>query len=346
MGFNKREILFLIVGFSFLLLGFYFENNPTVKEIYLFGAEQIIDGKIPYKDFETIFPPAVFYFNALILTVFSNSQFAIFAVYLFISFFISLIIYCLARDFLGSSKALFPFFISIICQIFFPKYGGSVPLALLLILLASLFLFKYYDSMKSQNSISKFKKLSGIIPMGICIGLLGITRQDMASYMYGLFFWAMFWAGIADVEGLGLSVLKRAWRGFLQGVFFTVIVFLTFLPFAIYFISTVGIEILYQQLIEIPFTVFREEHSIPFPNLFYFSPIFIAISSAIILFIKNRKKIIRANTPIFWKEVLVINLTLNIFNYGVIISDLPHLVPAIIFSSLLLPNIIQLKIKN
>jgi hypothetical protein len=340
MSFNKREVFILFIGFLCLFAGFCFDANPTVKEIYLFGAEQIIDGKTPYKDFQTIYAPAIFYFNALILSVFSNSLFAINIVYLFIAFFISLTIYGLARDYLSSAKALFPFFISIIAQVFFPMYGSSVPLGVLLILFAAFFLFRYYDGMKLQNS-----KLTGIIPLGICIGLLGITRQDMASYMYGLFFWAMFWAGMADVEGLGLSILKRALRGFLQGVFFTVVVFLTFVPFAIYFISVAGLDNLYHQIIEIPLTVFREENTIPFPTPFYFLPIIIAISSAIIIFIKHRKKLIRANTPIFWKEILVINLTLNIFNYALIISDLAHLIPAIIFASMLLPNIFN-SIKN
>lgn len=334
MNFNKREISILFIGFLCLFISFYFDVNPTIKEFYLFGAEQIIEGKIPYKDFQTIFAPAVFYFNALILFVFSNSLSALSVVYLFISFFISLIIYWLARDYLNSAKAFFPFFVSIICLVFFPMFGSSVLLGLVLILLAAVFLFRYYDNMKLQKS-----KLTQIIPIGICVGLLGITRQDMASYMYGLFFWAMFWAGIANVEGQGLSILQRAVRGFGQGVFFTVIVFFTFVPFAIYFISIVGIDNLYSQIIEIPLTVFREENSIPFPTPFYFLPVFIAILSAFIIFIKHRKKLIKTNTPIFWKEVLIINLTLNIFNYALIISDLQHLIPSIIFASMLCPNI-------
>ena len=358
MNFNKREIFFLLIGFLYLLIGFVFDSNPTVKEISLFGAEQVLDSKTPYKDFQTIYAPAVFYFNALISSIFSNSLLAIRIVYLFISFFISLLIYWLAKDYLDSQRAFIPFFISIIWQSFIPMNASSVPLGMVLILISAVFLFKYYDGMQTQNS-----KLTGIIPIGICIGLLGITRQDMASYMYGLFFWAMFWAGMADVEGLGLNLWKRAVRGFLQGVFFTVIVLLTFAPFAIYFIFEAGLDNLYLQLIKTPLATYKELHSIPFPNPFYFFhnfatvedfqiylekswlglifflPIITAISSAITLFIKNRKKIIRANTPIFWKEILIINLSLNIFNYAVIRSDVEHLLPSMIFSSMLLPSI-------
>ena len=366
MKIDKLEISLLVVGLLYLILLFYCSINETIERISILGAEQIIAGKVPYKDFTTIYAPGVFYFNAFLLTIFQNSLFAIQIAYLLIAFSISLIIYFLSKNLLnnyslGNHKAFIPFFISIIWQSFAPMNAGSVPIAILLILFATLALFSYYDNLRSNN-----KLFLRIIPIGISLGLLAVVRQDMASYIYGLFFWAMFWAGIAGVDGLGLSLWRRAVKGFWKGVVFTLIVLLAVAPFALYFISKCGVDILYEQLIFTPLKYYKTYNSSHFPDVFYFFkyfnksdfsveyfrkswfglvffiPIISAICSAIVLFIKHRKKLIKTDTSVFWKEVLLINLCLNFFNYAVIRSDVQHLLPSILCAGMLLPNIFSI----
>lgn len=355
---TKQELLFFLISILYLVIGFNFNIVPSVEGISLLGAEQVINNNIPYKDFHTIYAPGVYYLNASILFI-SNGLLAIRTTYLVLTFFVSMLIYFLAKDYLRTKYAFVPFFISIVWQSFVPMTASSVTIALILILSAALFLFRYYDAMKAGGA-----NLSQVVPIGICIGLLGVVRQDMASYMYGLFFWAMFWAGIADVDGKGLTLLKRAIYGFNKGVFFTVIAFITFLPFAIYFISKCGINDLYYQIIELPLTTYKLHNSQPFPNplyfiqninsfsniklylesswraLIFFVPLGTAIVAVIVLFIKYKKKLIKTNTPVFWKEVLIVNLCLNLFNYAVICSNTEHILPALLCAAMLLPNIL------
>jgi hypothetical protein len=230
---------------------------------------------------------------------------------------------------------LFPLLISVLWQYFVQYENISVQFGILFILFAAIFLFRYYDKMKDNNST-----YIGIIPMGIFLGLLGIIRQDMISYMWGLFFWAMFWAGMADVEGLGLTLLQRAIKGIKQGVFLTAIIILIMLLICI-FVPFFSIENIIYGLIK-PFNFYSE---IIFPNiltlfgLLFYLPIILAVLSLILLIIQNRKRIIRANTPLFWKEMLVINLVLNIFSYSLLGNSFNHLLPANIISSLTLINI-------
>ena len=371
MKINKLEISLLGIGLLYLILLFHCNINETIEGISLLGAEQIIAGKIPYKDFSTIYAPGIFYFNAFLLKIFANSLLVIRIAYLLIAFSISLIIFFLAKNLLSHNlsnnnlpsnhKAFIPFFISIIWQSFIPMNAGSVPIAILLILFATIALFSYYDNLRSNN-----KLFSKIIPMGISIGLLAVVRQDMASYMYGLFFWAMFWAGIAGVDGLGLSLWKRAVKGFWKGIIFSVIVLLTVTPFALYFISKCGVDILYEQLIFTPLNYYKTYNSLPFPNVFYFFkyfdkscftieyfknswlgliffiPLLSAVLTIIVLFIKYRKKLIQTNTPVFWKEVLIVNLCLNLFNYAVVRSDAQHLLPSMLFAGMLLSNVFSI----
>ena len=230
-----------------------------------------------------------------------------------------------------------PFLISIVAQLFIPYKDISVSIGLLLILLSAIFIFNYYDKMKLKNSTYK-----GIIPIGILIGLLGVMRQDMVSYMWGLFFWAMFWAGMADVEGLKLSLFKRAIKGVKQGGFFTLIIVIVIGGICI-FTSFITIEEFIKELIE-PFYKYPKIDLPLQKNIYgilFYLPILFAIISLIVLIYKNRKRIIKANTPIFWKEMLIINLILNVFNYSILGDSLSFLLPSILLSSLVLFNLVE-----
>jgi len=242
----------------------------------------------------------------------------------------------------GKIIKLIPFLVSIIAQLFIPYNDISVSIGLLLILLAAIFIFNYYDKMQyilnsANEPCSTYK---AIIPIGISLGLLGIARQDMISYMWGLFFWAMFWAGMADVEGLKLSLLKRAIKGFKQGAFLTLIIVLIMSGIC-FFTPFISIEEVIAGLIE-PFYKYKKI-VLPLPisiyGILFYLPVLLAIISLILLIYKNRKRIIKANTPIFWKEMLIINLTLNIFNYSLLGDSLSFLLPSILLSSLVLFNL-------
>jgi hypothetical protein len=232
-----------------------------------------------------------------------------------------------------------PFLVSIIMQSCIIYETMSGPIGLLLILLSAIFLINYYYKMQSKNSTYK-----GIIPMGIFLGLLGITRQDMITYMWGLFFWAMFWAGMADVEGLGLSLLKRAIKGLKQGLFLTLIIGTIMLLICLLY-PLISIEYIAEQIIQ-PFYKYSKIN-LPAPiniyGMLFYLPILLAILSLIVLIYKNRKRIIKANTPLFWNEMLIINLTLNIFNYTLLGDSLSFLVPSILISSLTIFNLIYKK---
>ena len=332
MKINKLEGIFLIVGLAFLsyrvlFCGFIAVDNKTIEYwffaisisilIYFLSKKLLINRENKYKE-NTKNSICHTAFNAVSL---ANKEMP-----------------CQARHdrsviFSGFHKLiiLIPFFISIISQSFISFEYISVPIGLLLILLSAIFLCNYYDAMSLRNSSYK-----GIIPIGILLGLLGIIRPDMISYMWGLFFWAMFWAGMADVEKLGLSLLKRAIKGFKQGIFLTSIILIVMVLICLFY-PLISFEIITSQIIE-PFFRYGEIN-FPLPiniyGILFYLPFLLALISLILLIYKNRKRIIRANTPLFWKEMLVINLTLNIYNYTLLGDSLSSLLPSILLSSLL-----------
>ncbi|MDR0926564.1 MAG: hypothetical protein LBO69_02220 [Ignavibacteria bacterium] len=253
------------------------------------------------------------------------------------------LVYILTKDITSKYIALIPTIISAVLLWTIELADINALIGLLLIMLAALIIFHYYDRMANKNS-----QLRGIVPMGIFIGLLAIIRIDMASYMYGLFFWAMFWAGMADVEGLKLTLPNRAIRGFGQGVFFTTIVVATLVPFVAYYISqgTIG------EVLDTAAAVFVDGYrNMKLPNpltdtlfsIIYYSPMLVVLVSVAMLIVRNRRRILRANTPLFWKEMLIMNLCWNIFNYATLTPDIAHTVPSMIFASMLLPLFLRTK---
>jgi hypothetical protein len=221
----------------------------------------------------------------------------------------------------------------------FALYGStSALLGIFVILVAAFQMFRYYDMLAARTL-----KKRNIIPLGISIGILALLRQDMASYMYGLFFWAMFWAGMADVEGMKLPLLKRAILGFRDGVIFTIVVVIIAAPIYIYLICNYGASHVYTQLVSAPMAKYGSIFSLNFGTHIILAdivPILIALSALALLIFRKTSHI---NSVIFWKEMLFINLTLNIFNYAALVQDIIHLLPALCFSAMLLPSIFEMK---
>lgn len=146
---------------------------------------------------------------------------------------------------------------------------------------------------------------------------------------------------MADVEGKHLSLRQRAVRGLLQGVFLTFVAVLTASLAMCYFVLEVGSRAIFEQLVIGAFEQYNNFQFLSlssFQSILFYLPVVSSLFSLVVLIIKNRKKIIRANTPMFWKQMLVINLTLNIFNYNLIGEGLSHALPPLLFSSLLIFN--------
>jgi hypothetical protein len=141
-------------------------------------------------------------------------------------------------------------------------------------------------------------------------------------------------------------LLKRAIKGFTQGLILTMIMVIIIGIGSLCYIIHFSWEMYVEFIINVfDFSAYKITFQNPFSltGIIFYLPILLAITSLILLIINNRRKIIRANTPLFWKEMLIINLTLNIFNYNLIGSDLSNILPPILFASFLIFNYATIK---
>lgn len=230
---------------------------------------------------------------------------------------------------------IIPVFISLLCLNYVSSISILTSISITIIFLAALTLFWFYDDMKY---------IKRIIPLSFLIGLLAIIRIDMASFIYGMYFWAIFWAGLADVEGLHLPLKKRAIRGFIQGGFFTLIMFLFIGIYVlceyIFFSSNILLINIINELEKmfsgnslLKIYLIKDSFALIFLPIIY-------IISIIVLVIKHKKRILISSHPCFWKEMLVINIGLNLYPQALLNSDLEHIIPLVLISSMLIPNIV------
>src|SRR5215467_1608736 len=92
-------IFFLLLAVLTLALFsqlFYRENSLSYSIGYnLYGAERVLEGETPYRDFHTLYPPAIVYLNAAIFKLFSVSLYvALFTVFIFKTLTTFLIYFC------------------------------------------------------------------------------------------------------------------------------------------------------------------------------------------------------------------------------------------------------------
>lgn len=148
------------------------ENSLSYSIGYnLYGAERVLDGEIPYRDFHTLYPPATLYFNAAVFKFFGITLFnALFGVLIFKTL-TTLTIYLCAKRLMpclwALSAAAFSLFWLRPNGPFkaVPMHYGAWFLALALLFLIS----------KKVNKISLFLA-------GIALGILALFKHNIGAY--------------------------------------------------------------------------------------------------------------------------------------------------------------------
>jgi len=167
-------LLFLLV--ASLLFGALFNRETTLSHSIgysLYGAERILDGEIPYRDFHTLYPPAIIYLNAAIFHLFGISLYnALFTVFIFKSL-TSLAVYLCARQLMPRLWAIAAAAFSLIWLRpngpfkAVPMHYGALFLAIGLFLL-----LRYLEN----------RKPALLVAAGLSIGLLALFKHNIGAY--------------------------------------------------------------------------------------------------------------------------------------------------------------------
>jgi 4-amino-4-deoxy-L-arabinose transferase-like glycosyltransferase len=139
----------------------------------LYASERVLDGDIPYRDFHTLYPPAIFYLNAALFKWLGVSLYsALLGVFLFKALTVT-VIYLSGRQLMPTAWAL----LSALGSLLWLRPNGpfkSVPMHYgALFLAAALFLL-----LKHENR----RKLSLIFFAGASLGLVALFKHNIGAY--------------------------------------------------------------------------------------------------------------------------------------------------------------------
>jgi hypothetical protein len=223
------------------------------------GAERVLNGEIPYRDFWTMYAPGQFYLVALL--------FKIFGTYLLVEVIAASIVcaaaacvcYRLMFNLVGRNlAALVPavIFLAALYNTGYFKRLGSYSPAILFIFVALNLVLLYY----------KKGKLSHLIGAGVATGLVITFKHDVGGY-----------TAIAIVAGLivyqlarhGAEIKKNVQMLALPLIAYCAGAGLIVLPILIYFAVSAGPDLL-KDLVVFPLTDFRFARGESYPGLFPF----------------------------------------------------------------------------
>jgi hypothetical protein len=245
------------------------------------GAERVLSGDIPYRDFWTMYAPGHFYLLALLFLVFGNHLLVEVIVASIISASAAYICYRIVvgivnQRFLGIASAAV--FTGSMYTTGYFKRLGSYPPAIFLILLALFLMILYY-----QNQKIKFLVLSGL-----SVGLSIVIKHDIGIYsviaiLFGLF---VHQISASDINFRNLQIRKF--------VFYLGSTAIPVIPIFIVFAALAGRQML-EDLLIFPMTDFRFARPQVYPGIL---PVGV-FSKSPLTFVENLTRYINFTTPYF-----------------------------------------------
>jgi len=343
---KNSKINYFIIFFSILLLasGLFVELNIYDEAIPLVGSELVNNGGNLYQDFWTIYSPGQFYLMSFFRNLGLESVFAFRIISFLISIGICSILYLFARKFFTRFSSSLIFFMPALLLSNANFFSRSILSSLLLAFLSVFVLFAYLKEPKT-----KFLLVAGGL-----MGLTAVFRHDMGGYLFGMEFQAIFFASLSHTFAKDLPTKQKIIYG-LKNAFIFTSGLLFVLPIALYFIATIPFDLLWDNLIKIPITTFREFRNLSFPNfshllsdfsistkirmtwetIAFFLPLITYFLTILSIVIRVKTKRLVLNGTQFWYEMTLFNLGINLYNQAMVRSDFEHAIPTFIVSVLL-----------
>jgi|GEM_PF-2344296 len=336
---GSRHVLFnaiLIFSASIILfIGLTSELNIYDEALAIVGAERILIGELPYSEFWTIYAPGQFYLLAGFFSIFGSS--------ILIERLLTIVIYigmgwawlALARKIHQGRSRFVALMVLAAWIAIIPLFGRAIPTALLFCYLSGFFLFRHFDT----------KGIKDILWAGFFLGVAALFRHDIAGFLFGAIFQAVFFFSLSDERVKENNISSKILFGLKRASM--VIVGLTPMLIPLFFLlGLVGIEKLWQDLVIVPLDIFDDYRSLPFPDpikaldtivyplfqfwraLLFYTPLTIFVITVLGIVYRVKKKITILNSPRFWIEITAFNFGINLLNTAMVRSDLEHTLPA------------------
>jgi hypothetical protein len=342
--------LFLPLSFFYLLIGFNRGLGIYDEGMAVCGAEFVLNGKLPYRDFYTYYGPGQFYLLAGLFKLFGPSLLVERLSLVSGVWLMSLAAYFLAEKLVGQVPALLAWVMITIIP--FGNISGlpsPLPITLTLCLVSVMCLLNFFSG----------GRRNWLIGCGVAAGLAIIFRPDLGIYSFAvetvsILLWRfMHLSTVNDRFSLKLfSIITPA-------VYYLLGVAVVFLPVFCYFITMVEKQTLVELFITVPFTVYPRTRGLPYPrpanpllilsgelsiksyvgNMVsvapYYFPLLVLILTAVLGVIRIYTRTIDLKSPKLWGNFAILGIGILFFNTCRFRPDFAHLPPVFVMSSIL-----------
>lgn len=356
---SKFKLLITLMFFGqliYLLVGIKFGVNIYDEGVTLYGASRILEGAIPYRDFWTLYAPGQYYVLAGLFKLFGTSIITERIWDVLARVLIAFLVFLISRKLLTTKLAIIPWCISIIWigYLHFPAYA-MYP-ALVFSLLAILLLLEYF---------ARPQKPRLLMACGAAIGFATLFRHDIGAYTFltcGPIVVAFSFANLYK-EKLNQKIKLVIIKVFLPlcGGVISVLCLPT-----LYLVTTVPLDILFNDLIVFPLTVFHKVRSVPYPPIwpdptkyyyssfgnyiistsipFYFPAfVYLGVFSTLILQFRG---ILEFDKIKVWSVISITVLGLLFYLQGISRADVVHAFPTTTIATILLVYMIHQALKR
>jgi len=318
---NKKNLFIIVLLIITVIYYFPIINlppGPFDEGVILVGAERILKGQIPSRDFFTQYTPGQFYILAAFFKVFGTSIIAERAYDIVIKSLLSLFIFLIIRLFSPNKIALVGWTMSLIWITLSAFAGYPVYPSILFTYMSIYFLLLHMK----QN------KLYYVILSALSIVFAILFRHDLGGPVAIVIALVLMLKRIMRVEISWIPLISYIATGIIAG-----------LPVLIYFYLNSAIEIMINDLILYPLNVFTKYQAFPYPFLskntlpFYVFPWVLLFGVLTFLIFVKRK----VDNTAAYGILLISCIGIVFFNQVRIRSDLIHLLPVALTGILLAP---------
>ncbi|MBC7321052.1 glycosyltransferase family 39 protein [bacterium] len=330
--FLDSKVLFLLVlalSIGYLYGSIRIGYNIYDEGIVVYGANRILKGDIPYRDFWTMYAPGQFYTIALLFRLFGTNLFVTRIYSATINLLIVLLVYFIIKKISGHKMALLAFILSTLWMGGWGLFHSSpTPAGTFWSLFSILFVVDFLCN----------KNYSSLFIGGIITGITAIFRHDIGGYTFISSTVVLIFYIYIRVLNRNIIETVKLWGRYLGGTI------IGFVPLALCFVAKVPFRNLVFDLIIFPVKIFPRVRDLPYPPfdfsfysfLFYFPIIIYIVGGILILFNLFRWKDFNGKE---WSITLFWIIGVFFFNQARVRSDVPHLLPTIIPAIMLLASL-------
>ncbi|WP_442886414.1 ArnT family glycosyltransferase [Edaphobacter sp. HDX4] len=237
------------------VVGFKSSCGPYDEFLSLYGADSVLHGRIPYRDFWTLYGPAQFYLLAGFFKIFGVSTLGGRVYDALIRAGIACVCYSLAR-LLTSRRWAFIAFAAVIfwlTGIYYPAYNFPVYPATLASLVSCLFFASYFRHGFDQRSL---------FLAGFFVSITTIFRHDSGFYIFVAELVMLLWTSRTRIPGE--STRQWAWTAGRRVLIYLAGVVLIAGPVYLVIVVKAGFQNVFYDLFYVPAVIYPKVRRLPF----------------------------------------------------------------------------------